>query len=152
MSEVFFYHLTRAPLEVTLRLLLEKSLAAGWRVAVRGRSRDTLERLDEQLWLKPEDSFLPHGLAGGPHDAEQPVLLTTERAAPNAPQALILVEGADMAPEEAQPLSRAMVLFDGHDAGAVEAARAQWRSLTGAGLKAKYWSEESGKWKMKAEA
>ncbi|MEM1342161.1 MAG: DNA polymerase III subunit chi, partial [Pseudomonadota bacterium] len=65
MSEVFFYHLTRAPLEVTLRLLLEKSLAAGWRVAVRGRSRDMLERLDEQLWLKPEDSFLPHGLAGG---------------------------------------------------------------------------------------
>lgn len=152
MAEVYFYHLTRAPLEVTLRVLLEKSLAAGWRVAVRGRSPELLERLDEQLWLQPEDGFLPHGLAGGPHDADQPVLLTTQQAAPNGANALISVEGADLSAEEIAPLSRAMVLFDGHDAGAVEAARAQWRSLTGAGLKAKYWSEESGKWEMKAEA
>jgi DNA polymerase-3 subunit chi len=63
---------------VTLRALLEKSLAAGWRVAVRGRTDEMLDRLDAQLWLGPEDGFLPHGRAGGPHDALQPVLLTTE--------------------------------------------------------------------------
>ena len=34
----------------------------------------------------------------------------------------------------------------------VEAARGQWKALTGAGLSAQYWSEESGRWQKKAEA
>ena len=152
MSEVFFYHLTQAPLEVTLRVLLEKSRGAGWRVLVRGRTEETLARLDEQLWLRPEDGFLPHGIAGGPHDGDQPILMTTGAEAPNDPQALISVEGAEVTAEEIAPLTRAMILFDGHDPAAVEGARAQWRSLTGAGVKAQYWSEESGRWEMKAEA
>ncbi|MBF9036147.1 DNA polymerase III subunit chi [Rhodobacterales bacterium HKCCE2091] len=151
MAEVFFYHLTRSSPEATLRVLLEKSLEQGWRVAVRGRTRETLARLDEQLWLRPEDGFLPHGLAGGDHDAQQPVLLTTGPAA-NGATALVSIEGAEVAADEAGGFERVSILFDGGDPGAVETARAQWRGLTGAGLKAKYWSEESGRWQMKAEA
>jgi len=154
MGAVFFYHLTRNPLEVTLRVLLEKSLGAGWRVAVRGRSDEMLERLDQLLWLKPEDGFLPHGRAGGPHDADQPVLLTTAQTgqAANAATCLISVEGAQITAEEVAPLERAMILFDGHDPGAVQAAREQWKALTGAGAAAQYWSEESGRWEKKAES
>jgi DNA polymerase-3 subunit chi len=152
LGEVFFYHLTRAPLEVTLRALLEKSLGAGWRVAVRGRSDEMLDRLDAQLWLGPEDGFLPHGRAGGAHDAEQPVLLTTARTAANGATCVLSVEGAEIGVEEAAALARAMILFDGHDPDAVQAARAQWKALTGAGAKAKYWSEETGRWQMKAES
>jgi DNA polymerase-3 subunit chi len=151
MGAVFFYHLTRHPLEVTLRVLLEKSLAAGWRVAVRGRTDDMLDRLDQQLWVQPEEGFLPHGRAGGAHDADQPVLLTTGQAT-NAPTCLISVEGALISAEEAAPLQRAMILFDGHDAGAVQVAREQWKALTGAGAAAQYWSEESGRWEKKAES
>jgi DNA polymerase-3 subunit chi len=152
LGEVFFYHLTRAPLEVTLRTLLEKSLGAGWRVAVRGRTEEALDRLDAQLWLGPEDGFLPHGRAGGLHDAAQPVLLTTGREAANRPDCVVSVEGAEIGAEETGGLARAMILFDGHDPGAVQAAREQWKALTGAGAKAKYWSEESGRWEMKAES
>lgn len=152
MGEVYFYHLTRAPLEATLRLLLEKSLSQGWRVAVRGRSDALLDRLDERLWLHPEESFLPHGRAGGPHDAQQPVLLTTATTAPNTPDCVISVEGADLSAPEIATLTRAMILFDGNDEMAVEAARAQWKALTTAGAGAKYWSEADGRWEMKAEA
>jgi len=152
LGEVFFYHLTRAPLEVTLRTLLEKSLGAGWRVAVRGRTEGMLERLDAQLWLGPEEGFLPHGRAGGPQDAAQPVLLTTAREAANRPDCVVSVEGAEIGAEEAAGLARTMILFDGHDPNAVQAAREQWKALTGAGARAKYWSEESGRWEMKAES
>ena len=152
MGEVFFYHLTRAPLEVTLRVLVERSLAAGWRVAVRGRTDEMLDRLDAQLWLGPEDGFLPHGRAGGAHDAMQPVLLTTAAEAANRPDCVISVEGAEIGPAEAGALARGMILFDGHDPQAVQAAREQWKTLTGAGAKAKYWSEEGGRWEMKAES
>ncbi|MEM1273633.1 MAG: DNA polymerase III subunit chi [Pseudomonadota bacterium] len=152
MVEVYFYHLTQQPLDATLRVLLEKSRAAGWRVVVRGRSEETLARLDEQLWLRPEDGFLPHGRAGGDYDAEQPILLTKEVEVVGPFEALVSIEGAEIIADEVRDLARAMILFDGHEAGDVERARAQWRVLTAAGLPAKYWSEETGKWQMKAES
>lgn len=152
MSSVFFYHLTRQPLEVTLPLLLEKSLQAGWRVAVRGPDAARLDWLDEKLWLGREDGFLPHGRAGGPHDALQPILLTTDKAAANHPACVMAIDGATLDPEDMARLERGCLLFDGNDPTAVEAARGQWRSLTAAGVPAQYWSEESGRWQKKAEA
>jgi DNA polymerase-3 subunit chi len=152
MGAAYFYHLTRRPLEATLPLLLEKALAAGWRVAVRGRDPARLERLDARLWLGPEDAFLPHGRAGGPHDALQPVLLTTGAERPNGAACVMAVDGAEVSPEEVQTLERVCILFDGNDEAATEAARGQWRALTGAGCAAQYWSEASGKWEKKAEA
>jgi DNA polymerase-3 subunit chi len=110
-----------------------------------------MDWLDQKLWLGPEDQFLPHGLAGGPHDAAQPVLLTCDTATPNDPACLMAVDGAAVAPDEVTRLERACVLFDGHDDMSVQGARAQWKTLTGAGCAAQYWSEESGRWEKKAE-
>ena len=152
MGAAYFYHLTQRPLEATLPLLLEKSLAAGWRVAVRGTDPGRLDWLDQRLWMGPEDGFLPHGQAGGKHDALQPVLLTVQEGLPNDPACLMAVDGAQVAPEEVNRLERVCILFDGHDGMALDAARGQWRALTGAGCKAQYWSEESGRWEKKAEA
>ena len=152
MGAVYFYHLTRKPLEATLPMLIGKAREAGWRVLVRGSDPDLLKRLDDVLWLGPEEGFLPHGLAGGPHDAAQPILLTTAHEAPNAPQCLMSIDGADIAADEVTALERVCVLFDGNDPNAVDAARGQWRALTGAGCSAQYWSEESGRWEKKAEA
>jgi DNA polymerase-3 subunit chi len=152
MGAVYFYHLTRSPLEATLPVLLDKALAAGWTVAVRGRSEERIDWLDQKLWLGPEERFLPHGRAGGPHDADQPVLLTTSSEAANAPTCVMAVDGATLAAEEVAGLERACVLFDGNDPTAVDAAREQWRTLTGAGCAAQYWSQEGGGWEKKAES
>ncbi|MDD9732837.1 DNA polymerase III subunit chi [Mameliella sp. AT18] len=152
MGEAFFYHLTRRPLEAVLPDLLEKSLARGWRVSVRGTQAQRMDWLDQKLWLGPEEGFLPHGLAGGPHDADQPVLLTLDAKSANGPGCLMCIDGAEVAPEEVTALDRVCVLFDGHDGAALQRARDQWRSLTGAGCKAQYWSEESGRWEKKAES
>jgi len=151
MGDVFFYHLTRRPLEAVLPDLLEKSLGRGWRVTVRGCDPQRLDWLDQKLWLGAEDGFLPHGLAGGVHDADQPVLLTTGLEAGNAATCLMSVDGAEVTPEEAGAMERVCVLFDGNDEGALDRARGQWRALTGAGCKAQYWSEESGRWEKRFE-
>ena len=151
MGEVFFYHLTRTPLEGTLRSLLERSLGAGWRVAVRARSEALLDRLDAALWLGDDAGFVPHGRAGGPHDGDQPVLLTTGRAAANRPDCVVSLEGAGIEATEVAVLARAMILFDGTDPAGLEVARGQWRLFKEAGTKAKYWSEEGGRWEMKAQ-
>lgn len=153
MGAAYFYHLTRRPLEATLPVLLERARAAGWAVELRGTDRGRMQWLDEKLWLGPEDGFLPHGVAGGPHDALQPVLLCTEgEAATNGAACLMTVDGAAVSAGEVQALERVCVLFDGHDAAALQAARVQWKALTRAGCSAQYWSEESGKWEKKAES
>ncbi|MGA1613283.1 MAG: DNA polymerase III subunit chi [Rhodobacteraceae bacterium] len=152
MGKAMFYHLTQRPLEVTLAMLLEKSLQAGWRVCVRGCDDARIEWLDQKLWqISPPEGFLPHGQAGGAHDALQPVLLTTAQKAGNAPACLMAIDGAEVAAAEVQAMERVCILFDGTDAQAVSAARGQWKALTDAGCAAQYWSEDSGRWQMKAE-
>ena len=152
MGAVYFYHLTRTPLEVTLPMLLNKARGAGWRVAVRGTSAERMAWLDERLWLGPEDGFLPHGLAGDAHDADQPVLLTTHSACPNNAACVMAIDGAVVTAAEIAKLERVCVMFDGNELTAVEAARGQWRELTGAGVAAQYWSQESGQWQKKADS
>ncbi|MCX8953689.1 DNA polymerase III subunit chi [Ruegeria sp. NA] len=152
MGAVYFYHLTRQPLEHTLPALLDKARQAGWWIAVRGTDPARMDWLDEKLWLGPEDGFLPHGRAGGPHDADQPILLTTSAVAGNGATCIMAVDGAPVEAEEVAALERVCILFDGNDDMAVQHARGQWKALTDAGCSAQYWSEESGRWEKKAEA
>ncbi len=149
MGAAFFYHLTDSPLEATLPMLIGKARGAGWRVLVRARDAALLKRLDDVLWQGPEDGFVPHGMAGGPHDADQPVLLGEGDSGGFA--CLMSVDGADVTAAEVSTLERVCILFDGHDGDALLRARGQWKALTDAGCKAQYWAQESGRWIMKAE-
>ncbi len=152
MGAVYFYHLTRAPLETTLALLLGKARQAGWRVAVRGVDERQMAWLDEKLWQSGGDEgFLAHGLAGGARDGDQPILLTTSADAANDPACVMSVNGARVAAPEVEALERVCILFDGNDPEAVQHARSQWKALTDAGCSAQYWSEASGRWEKKAE-
>ncbi len=151
MGAAFFYHLTQNPLEDTLPLLLEKATGAGWKIAVRGVEAARMDWLDQRLWQGAEDSFLPHGQAGGEHDGLQPILLTIDASLANGASCIMSVDGAQISAEEVQAADRVCILFDGHDPEALSHARAQWKALTDAGCAAQYWSEESGRWEKKAE-
>jgi len=151
MGAAYFYQLTRRPLAETLMMLLSKSLENGWKVAVRGTDQIALEALDAALWLGPDDGFLPHGIAGGAQDADQPVLLTTAAMAANKPHCVMSVHSADVSAEEVATLDRVCILFDGNDDTALAHARGQWKALKDAGASAQYWSEASGRWEKKAE-
>jgi DNA polymerase-3 subunit chi len=151
MAAVNFYHLTRSGTEETLRALLDRALAQGWRVMVRSPREDRLARLDEALWREPEDGFLPHGREEGPDAARQPVLLG-RGAAVNGARGLFLIDGAETTAAEAAGMERVWLLFDGTQAEALIGAREQWKRLVAAGIQARYWAEEGGKWVCKAEA
>lgn len=152
MAVARFYHLTRDPPEALLPALIGKALEHGLRVAVRGQDPARMAALDLTLWRG--DGFLPHGLTGGPHDADQPVLLvcapTPATDLPNRPGCLIALEASPVTAEEAKALERLCVVFDGGEPAAVEAARAQWRELTAAGVAAEYWNRDSGRWTCQA--
>ena len=152
MGSVLFYHLTQSPAEATLAQLLPRALGQGWRAMVRGTDAAALDRLDAALWLAGgDDGFLPHGREGGPHDADQPVLLGTG-APVNGAKVLALIDGAGVEDAEIAAMERVWVLFDGADDGRLQAARQQWKAMTAAGHAAQYWSEDGGRWAKKAES
>jgi DNA polymerase-3 subunit chi len=152
MGTVMFYHLMHSTPADTLAVIAPRALQQGWRVMVRGTDQAGLERLDGQLWLKGGDeSFLPHGLEGGAHDADQPVLLGLGAPA-NGARVLALVDGAGAEDAEIAAMERVWVLFDGNDPDRLQAARGQWKAMVAAGHAAQYWSEDSGRWEKKAES
>lgn len=150
MGVARFYHVTQGPVEATVPKLLRRALDAGLRVEVRGVAAEPLARLDDLLWLGDPAEFLPHGLAGGAHDALQPILLTHSPVLDDQTDCLMSIDGAPVESAEITRLNRTFILFDGNDSQAIGHARGQWKLLTGDGIGAEYWSEESGRWQQKA--
>ena len=71
-------------------------------------------------------------------------MLLGQGAIANGARGLVLLDGAEVQPDEVAGLERVWLLFDGADEAAVQAARAQWTRLTGWGMAAQYWSDDSG--------
>ncbi|MCE9523916.1 MAG: DNA polymerase III subunit chi [Alphaproteobacteria bacterium] len=150
MTEVFFYHLERAALEDVLPGLLEKTRERGWKALVRAGSDERIAALDAHLWTYRDDSFLAHGLARDPHPAEQPILLTAAPGNPNAAEVLFFVDGTEAeawSADEIANAARVVLIFDGRDPAALDAAREQWKRAKGSGHEVTYWQQAaSGKW------
>lgn len=148
-TEVLFYHLQRHPLERVLPGLLERTLERGWRATVQVGSVERLEALDTHLWTFRDDSFLPHGTSRDGPPSLQPVLLTTDEDNPNDSAVRFLVDGARLS--RFGGYLRVVIIFDGADASAVEAARMQWKAARAEGCAVTYWQQtESGRWEKRA--
>jgi DNA polymerase III subunit chi len=77
-------------------------------------------------------------------------VLTLGDGNPNQAAIRFLVEGAPM-PAEIGTYERVVLLFDGNDADALAAARADWKSVKAAGHDATYWQQDPlGRWERKA--
>lgn len=153
IAEVGFYHLTETPLEAVLPVMLQRSLERGWRVELRVGAPAVLDLLDERLWTWRDQVFLPHGRAGEPHEARQPILLSTAPEPDPSRAALFLVAGAGFDAAEAAERTRTALVFDAGDEAAVAAARDAWRAAVAAGLTATYWAQEpGGRWAKRQES
>ena len=154
MPETLFYHLERKGLEDVLPGLLERTRERGWRAVLRVGSAERMEALDTHLWTYSEQTFLAHGTAAEGDPSRQPIYLTTEEENPNKAEVLFLVGGAlpsDWAAPSLAQFARIVLLFDGRDPDALDAARAAWRNAKEAGHEVTYWKESaSGKWEKQA--
>lgn len=147
MPEIRFYHLQRQPVEEALPRLLEKVLQAGHKALVKVPDKGLAETLDKALWIYDPGSFLPHARAGGDHDADQPVLLTTDDDNPADADVLVLIDGT--ASPDIERYDRTLYMFDGRNPDIVEAARTHWRDFKAAGLAMSYWQQgERGGWQQ----
>ncbi len=144
--EHWFYHLERSGVSEALAPLLEKTLQRGWRALVRSLDTARLESLDDALWTYRDASFLPHGRDDGARPERQPVLLTVHDENPNEADVVFLLDGAG-APADLKGVERVVVLFDGGDAGSVQAAREMWKRVAAGQGAASYWRQNArGGW------
>jgi len=148
MTEIRFYHLQRATLDTALPPMLEKTLERGQRAVVMAGSEERVEHLADQLWTYSERGFLPHGSARDGNAALQPIWLTTADENPNTAQVLFLTDGTRS--EKVGDYQLCVELFDGNDEGAVQAARARWKTYKDAGHALTYWQQTAaGRWEQK---
>ena len=149
MTDVFFYHLERQPLESVLPRLLRASLDRGWRVVIQAASDERVEALASALWTFDEESFLPHGSKADGLAELQPIWITDRHETPNAATVRFYVDGAEVATIDG--LTRAVVIFNGGDTEAVQRAREDWKRFKAQGHSISYWQQdEHGRWQNHA--
>lgn len=137
---VDFYQLSRDPAEGVVPLLAHSTLGAGERMLVVSADDAQVARISERLWAK--DGFLAHGLAGGPHQERQPILLSDQPEPANGARYLAIADGQWRA--EAEAFERVFLIFDG---STIDEARGTWRMLKDRdGVECNYWQQDGGKW------
>ena len=153
MTEVWFYHLETRTLDQVLPILLQRSLARGWRAVVQAGGPERVEALNQHLWTYDDASFLPHGTAKDGDADAQPVYLTDGPENPNGAAIRLFTDGVAVAPvlEGEAGYERAVLLFDGRDGDSVASARQQWVALKRAGHAVSYWQQtDEGRWEKRA--
>lgn len=148
MAEIGFYHLSWISLDRSLPKLLERACTQGYRIVVRAASPERVEHLSNILWTYEEASFLPHGSTRDGYSATQPIWLTHHGENPNGASLLVVVDGVEA--RDIASYARCADLFDGNDAGAIEAARVRWRRARDAGHALTYWQQTATGWEQKS--
>ena len=145
MARVDFYRLTRDPAERVLPVLATRVLANGDRLLVVAAPAMQRQAIDEALWTLNPASFLPHGHAGSPDEAIEPILISGILASP-PPNGATLVALADGEwRDEALTFDRVLLLFDN---SRIDDARALWRTLAAReDVDNRFWKQdENGRW------
>jgi DNA polymerase-3 subunit chi len=140
--QVDFYQLTRDPAEKVLPAIAQRILDDGGRLLIVSRDGAQRDSISGALWAAPRNSFLANAMAGEGDDALQPILLSSNTAAPNGARFIAVADGEWR--DDATGFDRAFYLFAPSH---VDDARSAWRALgERLDIERRYWKQEAGKW------
>ncbi len=138
---VDFYQLGNLSAEAALPQLARQTLKIGERMLVVSADEAQLARIGAVLW-EAKDSFLANGMAGGDHDARQPILLAPSAEPANGARFVALADGEWR--DEALVFERAFLLFS---AATLDGARGAWRALGDKdGVERRFWKRDGARW------
>jgi DNA polymerase-3 subunit chi len=124
-------------------------LERGWRVVVQSPSQERTEALDAHLWTYSDDSFLPHATSRASDAEDQPIVLSLDDDNPNGANVRFLVDNAAL-PADTERYERVVLVFNGDDSEALDAARLAWKDCKARGFDVTYWqADERGRWQRR---
>lgn len=148
MTDISFYHLTSTPMDRALPMLMIKILEMPGRALVVADSDEQLSQLNQTLWTYPQWAFIPHGTKDDGDPMDHPIYLSTVEENLNQADVLVLADG-QMNTKTLDNYKKCLILFDGHDAAKVKAARESWKVLKDAGHSLKYFKQkDDGSWAL----
>jgi DNA polymerase-3 subunit chi len=116
---------------------------------VQAGSDERAEALADQLWSQDKEGFLPHGTKADGFPDLQPVWITATDENPNNANVRFYVDGAAVG--DVAGLTRAVIMFDGNDTDALDAARAEWKRFRANGHEVSFWQQDDqGRWQNRA--
>lgn len=146
---VRFYQLGATPMEAAMARIIAKAWERGMRVCVVAADPHHAKHLDDFLWSHPSAGlFLPHGVAGAPQDALQPVLIATAPVEGNG--ATVAVMACERLLETPQRFDMVVEFVDGSQPDALRASRERFRRYRELGCAMEYWEQGDGGWSRKA--
>ncbi len=139
-----FYHLLSTPLEVALPKLAATAYERDIRVCIAAEPA-MIPVLDKALWTYHPNSFLPHGTEDA-NEAEHPILIAEAPSTVNHATLLIITNGITVDVKDTA-YERVFDMFNGHDEGAVQAARERWKAYQAAEVPLTYIKQrDNGGW------
>jgi DNA polymerase-3 subunit chi len=141
-----FYLCGQQPVERVLPLIARAAMRSGERLLVVAGDEAQRKALADSLWAFSPEEFLANGMAGGPHDARQPILIGDACEAGNGATHLALADGEWR--ETAEAFARVFLFFT--EEGRAQ-ARSVWRRFDGRDdVEREFHELEGGKWVRKA--
>lgn len=124
-----FVNLKQAGLapERAAAVIAARHQAQGRRVLVLAADAGQAAQVDRLLWTLAPASFVPHALAGGPDQDQEPVLIAHEPGNPNAATVLVLMRPPEDLPAEAWP--ELVLLLPAEEGPELARCREHYRAL-----------------------
>ena len=145
---VDFYQLSQGTPDKALAMLARAALRQGERMLIVAEDESRFAAIGDALWTEFPDTFLAHGIAGGPDDARQPILLSHAAQAANGARFMVLADGVWREGEDADAFDRVFYVFDETTIGEARATFAMLGKREG--TERHYWAQEDGRWVKKA--
>ncbi len=162
MTEIRFYHLTRARVEEALPIIVGKAHEANMRMTIlSGGDQNRLSYLSDLMWNYVPNSFYANGFKGENDNEgfkdQNPIWISDDVHDIDDRPLLLQLDGAeisvDQVKKDSKALNRICHFFDGRDETAVQKARAYWKSFKEGGddFTLSYWQQDdNGRWSQKA--
>jgi DNA polymerase III subunit chi len=148
-AEIWFYELSREPVDAVLPGLLARHYKRADRVGVWCASAPMIEEMSRRLWEIEDVSFVPHGSDGDPSPDLHAIWFSLKGENANAARFRYCVEG--QMPEEADGFERVSILFDGSNEAQRAMARERWKLFKANGHTVKYWKQNAeNRWEDQA--
>lgn len=127
--KVEFINLRQAGLAINEALfrLAARHWREGRRMVVLAQDQPQAQEVDRLLWTFDPASFIPHALAGGPDQAQEPILVATDAANLNQAQVLIMLAACQPSTDHLADYDHLIDFVPAEPGRELDAARERYR-------------------------